>query len=207
MAVNYDLDTDSEHTLKGCMINSATISSNVGEAIKVKLEGPYAQLVADTSLFTAVAPVEDPFTFAQASLEIPNGTTIADVQNFEITVNRNVEMVWGLGSRIAQKNVGKQREYKIKLTCTYENDTFLGNVWGAAAAINATVAEVATAELTISNGGATTAQRSYVFLFGNCLFEKVSVPTTVEDVTKLDITITARTLTSLIATNNIDTAL
>ena len=207
IAMGFDLDTDAEHTLAGCIVNSCTLTSSVGEAIKCKLEGHYKTITKDATIFSPVAPVEDPFTFANATLQIPDSTSIADVQNFEISINRNTEQVWGLGSRFSQKYVAKQREYKLKMTVTYEDDTMLTSTWGAAGGPASSVAEIATAELTISNGLSTSATRSYVFMFGNCLFEKISIPSEVGEVVKQEITITARTLTSLVVSNNTAAAL
>jgi len=200
--VGFDLDTDSNQTLLGCIVNSMTLTASVGEYVKVSLEGTFANLDKDTTLDALVNPVEDPFSFGAASFEQPNATTIADIQSIDMTWNRNPKQIYGLGSRIQQKSVPTQREWNIKVTATYENDNqFWDAALGSTTAPAAIPAEVATAELTISNGEAGSSTRSYVFLFANVRVEKGTITAVTDDVVKQDITIRARTLTSVVISN------
>lgn len=206
--LSMDLDTDSNQQLLGCIANTASITCNVGEIVRVRLDGLFANLTKDTSMTSLVSPVEEPFSFAAGSLEVPTSTTIANVQNVELTFNRNVDLIWGLGSRFAQKNVAKQREWGIRCTATYEADSqFLDTLLGSTTAPTATPAEAATAQVTITNGGAGTAERSYTFNFTGVRIEKSSIPVSVEDVIKQDITMRARSLSSVIVVNNTSAAL
>lgn len=206
--VNYDMTVDASYKVLGAQVGSATISANVGDTIKVKLDGTFINLTLGTTLSAAAAPVEEPFTFAQGSLDFPSATTMTNVQSFELSINRNLELIWGLGSRFATKNVAKQREYNLKVTQTYEQSTdYVSSFLGSSTAPTATVAEVATCVFTVDNGGATSAMRKYVFTFADCLVEKVSIPASVEDITKQEISIRARNLTSVVVSNNTATAL
>jgi len=203
MDLSFDLDTDSHQQLLGCIANTASLTCNVGEIVRVRLDGLFANLSKNTSMAALISPVEEPFCFAQGSLEIPTNTTITDVQSVELTFNRNVDMIWGIGSRFAQKNVAKQREWGIRCTATYEADSqFLDTLLGSTTAASSMPTEAATAQITITNGGATTAERSYTFNFANVRIEKSSIPVSVEDVIKQDITMRARSLSSIIVVNN-----
>lgn len=209
MSINVasDLDTDSDKNLLGCVVNSGTISMAVDEAVKVKLDGTFANYTKDTSLTATVAPVEEPLYFQQASLELPTSTTITDVQSLELGFNRNPDPVYGLGSRFAQKVVGKQREWSIKANLTYESDVeALDRVLGSTTAAG-TPSESATLKVTVTNGGATTSLRSYVITYANVFAEKLSLPISHDDVTKTDVTLRARSITSIVATNNTSAAL
>lgn len=203
-----DLDTDSDKLLLGCAVDTCSISAAVDEAVKVRLDGKYANSTKDTSLTTAVNPVEEALYFQQASLEFPTSTTLADVQSYEMNFGNNIDMIYGLGSRFAQKVVARQRDWTMKVSMTYEADAdLLDKVLGSSTAATATVPEIATMKFTATNGLSTTNTRSYVFTFANVMVEKTSMPITLEDTTKIDATLRARTLTSLVVTNNTSAAL
>ena len=207
--LSFDLDTDSHQILLGCIANTMNLTCAVGEIVRVRLGGNFANMTKDTSMLALVAAVEEPFSFAAGSLEVPNATTIPDVQSVEMEFNRNNDFVWGLGSRHAQKNVSKERAWNIRTNVTYERDAyFWDHVLGGSGAPAAAPAEVATAELTISNGLATSDMRKFVFLFANVRVEKGSItPVEVGSVVKQDITMRARTLTSVVVSNATETAL
>jgi len=207
MIYGFDNDTDSEHTLTGCICNSATLTAAVGEPIRVRLEGWYSGTAKDTSLASKVDPVEAPMTFAQASLELPNATTISDIQSVELTWNRNNDPVYAIGSRFPQQNVPKNREWNLRVTSTYEKDTdFLDSVLGSSTAPTANPAEVASCELTITNGGSGSAQRSLVALFGATFLSRASIPSSPEDLVKIDVEGRSRSITSVIVSNNTQNA-
>lgn len=201
--IGFDLDTDSHQILLGCVANTMSLTCNVGEIVRVKLDGTFANMTADSTLISLVSPVEEPFSFAAGTFELPNSTTIGDVQSLEISFNRNVDLIWGLGSRFSTANVPKQREWNIRLTATFENaNQFWNSLMGGSSAPVASPAEVATARLTISNGLTSSDMRKYVFTFANVRVERGSLPASVEDVTKQDITLRARTLTSVVVSND-----
>jgi len=206
---NFDLDTDSHQDLLGCIVNSMTFSGNVGEKIMCRLEGPFANLTKDATMIALISPVEEPFSFAAATFEMPNSSTITEVQSVELTFNRNPDMVYGLGSRFAQKNVPKQREWNLRVVAMYELDSqFWDNLLGSTTAAMAAPAEIATARLTVTNGLSTTSERSVTFTFGPCRVERGSLTgIEVESTIKQEITIRARTLTSVVVVNNTSAAL
>ena len=200
--VGFDLDTDSNQTLLGCICNSMTLNAAVGDIIKVTLDGTFANLDKDTTLDSLVSPVEEPFSFAAASFEIPNATTIADVQSVEMSWNRNPKQVFGLGSRTQQKSVATEREWNVRLAATYENDDqFWDDLLGSTTAPTAIPAEVATCELTITNGGASSAMRKFVFLFTDVRVERGAITASTDAVVNQDITLRARSLSSVIVSN------
>jgi len=203
MNVADDLDTDSDKNLLGCIANSMTLTASVGEPVRVKLDGAFANLSKDTGLTSAVAAVEEPLYFQQATLELPSGTTMPEVQSFEITVNRNNEFVWGLGSRFAQKNVSKQREYTMSMDMAYEQDSdVLDDFLGSTTAPTAVPTEAATLVLTVTNGESGTDERSYTITFANVMVETVDSSRAPEEVIRLVASMRARSLTSIVVVNN-----
>jgi hypothetical protein len=209
MVVADDMDTDSDKTLLGCVVNSATITAAVGETIKVKLDGVFANFSKDASLTSPVSPVEEPFAFQEATLEFPDSTTLSDVQNFELTITRNTELIWGLGSRFAQKQVAKQREIGMKIDMIYTQDSDLLDDFLGSTTVPSTTspAEVATLQLTVTNGLSTTNERSYTINLASLVVDKVSMPRSIEETNKISADLRARTFTSAIVVNNTATAL
>jgi len=206
MSLNFGVDfitTDSNQVLTGCIANSMTMTFAVSEPIRVRLEGWYAGITKGTVLVSAATVGEQPMVFSQATLQFPSGNTVLDVQSVELSFNRNNDPIYALGSRFPQANVPKQREWSIRVSSTYELDSdFWDHLLGSTTVPTATVAEVADLILTLTNGLGTTYTRSLVFTFANCFVHRGSLPASPEDVLKTDLDIRARTLTSIVATNN-----
>lgn len=191
-----NLDTDSVSALKGCVISSATLTAAVGEAVKVKLECPYADEVETTTLATSPVAEQwpsEPFTFAGGTLGIA-GTTYADIQSVELSVNPNTELIWGIGDRRAKSAVGKSREYSLKATMAFQDASkFLEKVWGNGAGplSGATPACSAYATLTFTNNGAGSGAKTMVFNIGSIYFDEHSLPQNPNDVLKEDVSMHA----------------
>ncbi len=200
-------DTASVAALLGCKVSTCTISAAVGELARVKLDMMYADEDEDSSAAGNVAETFDVFSMAEASLEFPNGSTISDIQNVEVTINNNPEMVYGLGSRVGQQLPVKNRSYSARITRPFEDSaTFLEAFYGSATGPNATVAATATLELIFTNGLSTTNERSITFLFGETKIDEHNMP---QDSTALimeDLPLIMESCTSVIANNSTDTA-
>ena len=192
----------------GCMVNTCTITSSVNETVKVSLDCFYKTETLGTSgVFTHVAETEGSFTFAQGTLEIPNGTAIATVQTFELTLTNNLEYIFGLASRFAATGLGKQREFNFRLTAAFNDVTklltyFLDGTNTATAPDAATPTPHATMELTFTNSGAGALLESIVLLFANVYFDEETLPQSVNEVIKEDITGHALSCTSVVWTND-----
>lgn len=201
-----ELGTNDEVTeLKGCKVSSATLTATVGEVVKVRLECPYkTETLTTAGIGSQVAETEEPFTFAQGTLELPNGTAIGNVQSVEITVSHDLEMLYGLGSRLATGAIEKRREYNISMTVAFDDTTdlltkFLGDSGGP---LDGTPTATATLELTFTNGGAGAAERSMVLLFANVYLDEETLPKDVEEIIKENVTGFALSCTSIVYTNN-----
>lgn len=208
MSINLaaSINGNSDQNLLGAVANSFTLTAAVGEPIRCKLDGFFSQFAKDTVLTTGATIVDEPLTFAQATLDFPSATTLANVQNVDITFNRNSEAIYGLGARYPSTQLAKQREWSIRASIAYQNDTdFLDHVLGSTTVPTTIPAEIATLVLTITNGGATTALRSLTITFANVLVVKTSMPVTVDEMVKMDVDLRARSITSIIAVDNTST--
>lgn len=208
--------TDSDFIMTGAVMTNFSMTAAVGEPIRIKLDGLYAQLTKSTTLTktSQVANTNEPMFFQQASLQLPSGTTLAEVQSVDLTFNRNTEELWGLGSRIASNYLAKQREWSGKMSIVYKTDSdILDKILGNAAGIdgtngyNSTPAEIATLILTIDNGLTLANTRKLVITLANVFLTKASMPISVEEVTKLEVDFRARSCTSIVASDATATAL
>lgn len=199
--------TDFASDLIGCIINTCTISAAVNEPLRFSLEGPYRYENLGTTKLDNLADVEPVFTFAHGSIEMPDGTTIAAVQNFELTINNNAEMLYGVGSRFGTGVVAKNREYNISMTAAFNDYTdlltyFMNGTNSATAPTTGNGTEIATLELTFTNDDGDILD---INLTGVHLNEE-TLPQNPTEVVKEDVTGWARACTNIIYTNDIQTA-
>jgi hypothetical protein len=200
-------DNDEVTTLLGCKINTCTLTAAVNEVVKVRMECPFKSIsVAVSGIGSAPTISEDVFTFANGTLELPSGSTIGAVQNFELTFNNTLEMLFGIGSRTASAGVEKIREYNIKMTVAFNDVTtlltkFLGDASAPYTPSTTTPAAQATLVLTFTNGAAAGALRSLVITIANVFLDEDTLPKDPNEVIKEDVTGWAHSLTSIIWTN------
>lgn len=170
-------DTARVQQLLGCKSATIVITAAIGELVRVRQDIIYAD-ESTTTTTSVVAETYDPFTFVHASLEMPNGSTIAEVQNVELTLAQNPAFVWGLGSRSAGKGPVKTRAYTGKISLAFEAgtnmlDKFMG---GTNTGPQSSVAETATLELTFTNGLTSSNQRDIVLLFTGVQYDEHNMP-------------------------------
>jgi len=199
--------TDAASNLIGCRVNTCTISAAVNEALKFSLECPYRYEALGTTKTSNLADVEPVFTFAHGSIEMPDGTTIAAVQSFELTINNKLDPVYGIGSRFMTDQVAKNREYNFSMTAAFNSHTalltyFLNGTNSATAPTTGSGTEIATLELTFTNDDGDILD---INLTGVHLNEE-TLPQNVNEVVKEDVTGWARACTNIIYTNDIQTA-
>ena len=199
--------TDFQAILLGCRVSSCTITAAINEALKFSLECPYRYETLGTTKTANLADVEPIFTFAHGSIEMPDGTTIAAVQSFELTINNSLESIYGVGSRFMTDNVAKNREYNFTMTAAFNDHTALLTyvMNGTNSASNPDAGsgtEVATLELTFTNDDGDILD---INLTGIHLNEE-TLPQNVNEVVKESVTGWARGITNIIYTNDVQTA-
>lgn len=209
LEMGYDLDTDKALSLLGSKVNQASISIGINELVKVKLDCEYKDIDVSGTLDGSVASDgEEPLTFAQAVLEIPNGATLVNVQNVEITINRTNEAVRGIGSRTLTTIVPKGFEVGLKCDITVEDFASLWELfWGGSGGPASSITEIADAQLTISNGGATTALRKWEINLTGLQIDTRSNTLDPNEIVKQSVTLFARQVTSVVITDNTAVAL
>ena len=197
--------TDFESSVIGCVINTCTISAAVNEALKFSLECFFRYENLGTTKSADIPCVEPVFTFAHGSIEMPDGTTIAAIQNFELTIVNNAEPVYGVGSRFMTKVVAKNREYNFSCTAAFNDYTdlltyFMDGTNSASAPATGSNAET-TLELTFTNDAGDILD---INLTGVVLTEE-TLPQSPNEVVKEDVTGWARGC-GIVYTNEIEIA-
>jgi len=199
--------TDVGSIILGCRVNTLTISAAVNEPLKFSLEALYRYESLGTTAIADTADVEPVFTFAHGSIELPDGTDIAAVQSFELTVTNTLSAVYGVGSRFPSDIVALQREYNFTMTAAFQDHTdlltyFLNGTSSATNPSTGSGTEIATLELTFTNDDGDILD---INLTGVKLNEE-SLPQNIGEVVKEDVTGWARACTNIIYTNDIQTA-
>lgn len=115
-------------TLKGCVLNSLSISTAVGDVVNCSADFSYGDEDLPTKVFGAPTIVNGtPYTFAHSALSVydvavatPALTLQSLVQDAEITFTNNSELLYGLGSHQAVGNFRKildvTGKFKIPMT-------------------------------------------------------------------------------------------
>ncbi len=205
--LGFDLGTtDFESSVVGCVIGSCTISAAVNEALKFSLDCSFRYENLGTSKSNDIVDVEPVFTFAHGSIEMPDGSAIAAVQSFELTINNNAEPVYGVGSRFMTGVVAKNREYNFSMTAAFNDYTALLTYF-----MNGT--NTATAPVA-GNSAATTMALTFTNAEGDILditltgvyLNEETLPQSPTEVVKEDVTGWAHACTNVVYTNDIETA-
>jgi hypothetical protein len=100
--------TDTVRTLTGAIVNSISISTSIGEVVRVSQDMTYANETVTTALDTTPG-LESlcnyiPYTFAHGALydgAVSACNLLAEVQCLDLTINQNGEHLWGLGNSVA----------------------------------------------------------------------------------------------------------
>ena len=198
---------DSVAALIGCKAASTEISFAVDEVARVKISGPYrTESMAVAGIGSAVAPVGVPFTFAHATLSVA-GTPVGYVQSGTLTVNHDIEMLWGAGSRYSTAGPEKTRKYDFKGTVAFSDVTLLmeklyGTTVPMTASALATLNPAGVAMvMTFDNGLTVINMRKIVLTFANFYIDAHTLPTDVNEIIKEDVTGYALSCTNVVVSN------
>jgi hypothetical protein len=195
-----NVTTDREMAYLGCVFNSVTIKAAVGEPMTATMEFLAADVDKDSTIPSNVAITDVlPYTFAGGSIEIPNDAAIPNIiDSVEFSITNNTKLIHGLGSRVGRRKSEGERDYQIKVTVKYVDETlinlFLGNASGPT---NPT--ESATVAVRFDNADAV---RYVDFIFTGATIDTYSETNNLNEMIVEEHTFIARTL----AVNEVQTA-
>ena len=188
--------TDIVRTLTGGIVNSASISTSVGELAKVTLDTNYKNEALTTALDGTPASLTVceaiPFTFAHGTLEWTDGAcennVIAEVQDVNITFTQNSDHIWGIGNSTANSAIRRLFEITGSFKSSHVNTDELVKVYAqqkdtkgntcpaqtqSVTAIDGTAA--VQLKLTFDNGEAGTDSRKFEFTFTGIALDDINV--------------------------------
>jgi len=205
LGIEFDQPTtDYEWTLLGSVVSTCTVRLAVNEPMKITIDGLYANETLDNTLTSVQAPAaaDVPFEFALASVSY--SSTLTRCSEFELVINNNPELIWGLGSREATAAIGKNVECNFRFTITYEASTWDALLYGASGGPTSvlTPAETATVTITVNNGLGTTNQRQVVFNLANAFINTADINYDPNEVVRVTYEGWTRTITSIVQTDN-----
>lgn len=142
--------TDTNRQLAGCLLNSVSIRSSIGDVVRCSADIMYAAEHATSTLATPVS--EDiakaiPFTFAHGSLEYDSGSglaILAEVQDIDLTINQNADFLYAQGSSIAASSFKKLLEITGSFTLTFKDINLLKEIFAQQKATNSFASGVTT---------------------------------------------------------------
>ena len=197
---SIDLSTDIKVVLLGCTNTTTSISAAINEPVTVTCDFAYAnEALTEEAFISQTAETYDLFSFAHGTLYKVNKTgtttTLSNIQSFDLDITQNAEVVYGLGNRVGQAALGKNRDYSIKITQYFESATDLLKLFynGATGTAPGTVAEI-NMKLTFTNGEAGADERQIELLFGGVKIDTESLPQAVDAPVMEDVTMKARSM-------------
>lgn len=156
--IGMDLNTNQVRVALGALCNSVSIRGSVNELMRCSAEIIYGKEKA-VSTTLATDTVHDnisfPYTFEHGSIELPNGTVLAEVQSVDMTFNQNAELLYEFGGADAVNGIRKRFDITGRLNMTLKDNVTLGYINGRA--------EVASMKLKFSNGASGNAEKSIEF--------------------------------------------
>lgn len=198
---SFDLDTDQQILYKGCVNTGCTISCAVNEVVSLKMDFDYANETLSATAYTSqTQETEDIYTFAHGALKKYVGgawSTLAVVQNCEISINPNAEILYGLGSRTGVERAGKQFEYDISTSMMFQDVASLTELMYSGAAGGTTPGSIASfaMELDIDNGEGGTSQRACIIQLAGLKIDTDSLPQDISAVVMEDVNMKATNMT------------
>jgi len=177
--------------LRGACINSATISTAVGEMVALRLDIWYGSRVSGSTLSSAIVDSFAPFTMAHAFLEIPSGTVIGEVQNLEITITNNLFRLYEIGDYVQKGAPPQAFEATGRMVVALKDASMINWVRGSQSSGRIRI-QSATDNIIRIN-------------MADLLFEEWSLPVEANAPVLLELPFRARDITSIEAVNNVST--
>ena len=174
--------------LRGAVINSATISTSVGEVATLRLDMYYG----NRSSGTYGSPTVDtfiPFTMQHCSLQIPSGTAIGEVQNLELTITNNVYRRYEVGDYLQKDAIPQQFDATGRMTVALKDSSMINWVRSSQASGKIIIQSATDNSITVN--------------LTDLLFDEWSLPIEPNAPVILDLSFTARDVSSIVAVNNV----
>jgi len=166
-------DANLVRNAKGVLTQSLNIKTGIDQPVQVTQQLIWGIEDAIGTTLKSSIPTDSgftPFNFVEATVELPNATVITTIQDLDLTFNINSELLYGLGAANSVDGYRKLFEVTGKVNLAFQNKNHLDQVRNRV--------ELATMEITLTNGLSGTALRSIVILMTGVGLSRHGVPTT-----------------------------
>ena len=167
LKLGFKISSDYNRTAVGVVCPSLSLKMALNETVKVTQELVWGEETVNQTFSTPTGVAlagAIPYTFVHASITDPlTGSTLASVQSFDLNINSNAELIYGMGSELSVDAYRKILEMTGKISVVLYDSDLLESVYGRAEAANNLV-------VTLSNGLAGTSLRNIVMTFTGCSF-------------------------------------
>lgn len=151
--------TDVVRHCKGSVFSSLNIKSSINETVTGSMDFLYG--ITDNITTSIGSPIADnvafPYTFAHATLELPDGSAVAELQDFDISFTSNTELLYEQGSANAVGAFRKLFEMTGKFNASFIDKTQLQRVFDRT--------ELATLTIQFTNGLTGTNEKTILLEF------------------------------------------
>lgn len=193
--MDFGTTTGTEEFIGG-VINTCSITAAVNDSVRFSLEIPY-RYETDPDEVTEISEVVDThgvFVFSGATLEAPDGSELAGIESFELSINNTTDLEYGLGSRYAEAVTSKNREYNINYTMKIKDYSELKKFIATT--------EIATLTMNFENQAGDT----LVISFAEFHLNEDNLPTSPTEIVKEECSGWAHSCTGAIYTNSTETS-
>ena len=168
----------------GCIVSEARISIAEGdEPARCSLTILYANEVkTHAGLSGALATTDMEYPWTYGDFEYPAGTSVANTESVELTINNNGALKWGLGSRIASRRDYRERTFDISTTNYFDDPaTYLEKTYGQTTGpMSSLVSGETGCNIILSNGLTSTELRRIIMYVSGAIIDHHSLPQAVE---------------------------
>ena len=123
--------------LLGCITNSISLSTSIGEPVNGTLDATFGKEVASSTavssgdIIAQTGVTGDPLTFAHGTFKVSDGTnlvTIGEIQSVDVTWNQNAELLYQLGSHHAADKFRRVLDITGRFQTTWKDVSLLTHV-------------------------------------------------------------------------------
>ena len=151
IAVQTGTSVSKLRQLSGCVVNSLSLSTSIGEPVNGNIDMTFGKEVSSTlgadnngaiDSQTSDLQAGKPYTFAHGTFKVSNGSSmvsIGEVQSADVNWTQNSELLYGLGSHYAQGAFKKTLDISGKFKTSFKNDTMATHVLDQAKSSSNTV--------------------------------------------------------------------
>tara|TARA_R110000851_G_scaffold314941_1_gene477187 strand:- start:6139 stop:7107 length:969 start_codon:yes stop_codon:yes gene_type:complete len=138
IAVQMGTSVHKLRELTGCVVNSISMSTSIGEPLNGSIDMSFGKEVSTTIDGTGAITAQDageqvgsPFTFAHGSFKLSDGSAlqpIGEIQDADINWTQNSELLYGVGSHYAQGSFKKTLDISGKFKTAWKDSTMVKHI-------------------------------------------------------------------------------